>query len=199
MAKGQLIGCFGLTEPDYGSNPGGMITTAKKDGSHYVLNGTKMWITNGGVSDLAIVWAKVPDNDNKIHGFIVDRDLKGFTTRDIHKKFSLRASVTSELFFEDVSVPASQILNVTGLKGPFACLGNARYGISWGALGAAMACYYEALTYAKTRIQFDKPIASYQLVQAKLAEMYTEITKGQLLALDLSLLKEKGKAFWGSR
>lgn len=193
MAKGELIGCFGLTEPDFGSNPGGMITTARKDGTDYVLNGAKMWITNGGVADLAIVWAKVPDAGGKIHGFIVDRDRPGFKTRDIHKKFSLRASITSELIFEDCRVPATQMLNVTGLKGPFACLNNARYGIAWGALGAAMACYDEALTYAKTRIQFDKPIASFQLVQAKLVDMFTEITKGQLLALHLGRLKDQGK------
>ncbi len=194
MAKGELIGCFGLTEPDFGSNPGGMITTAKKDGNHYVLNGAKMWITSGGISDLAIVWAKVPDDSNKIHGFIVDRDLKGFNTRDIHKKFSLRASVTSELIFEDCRVPASNMLNVTGLRGPFSCLNNARYGISWGALGAAQGCYDEALRYAKTRIQFDKPIASFQLVQAKLVDMFTEITKGQLLALHLGRMKDQDKA-----
>ncbi len=194
MAKGELIGCFGLTEPDFGSNPGGMITTAKKDGNHYVLNGSKMWITSGGIADLAIVWAKVPDDSNKIHGFIVDRDLKGFTTRDIHKKFSLRASVTSELIFEDCRVPAANMLDVTGLKGPFSCLNNARYGISWGALGAAQGCYDEALRYAKTRIQFDKPIASFQLVQAKLVDMFTEITKGQLLALHLGRMKDQNKA-----
>ncbi len=194
MAKGKMIGSFGLTEPDFGSNPGGMITTAKKDGNHYVINGSKMWITNGGVCQLAIVWAKVPDDNNKIHGFIVDRDLKGFSTRDIHKKFSLKASVTSELIFEDCRVPASNMLDVTGLRGPFACLNNARYGISWGALGAAMSCYDTALNYAKTRIQFDKPIASFQLVQAKLATMFTEITKGQLLALHLGRLKDQGKA-----
>ena len=194
MAKGELIGCFGLTEPDFGSNPGGMITTAKKDGNHYVLNGAKMWITSGGISDLAIVWAKVPDDSNKIHGFIVDRDLKGFNTRDIHKKFSLRASVTSELIFEDCRVPAGNMLNVTGLRGPFSCLNNARYGISWGALGAAQGCYDEALRYAKTRIQFDKPIASFQLVQAKLVDMFTEITKGQLLALHLGRMKDQDKA-----
>lgn len=192
MAKGQLIGCFGLTEPDFGSNPGGMITRAKKDGNHYVLNGAKMWITNGGVADLAIVWAK--DDDNKIKGFIVDRDTKGFSVRNIEKKFSLKASITSELIFEDARVPASQMLEVSGLKGPFACLNNARFGISWGALGAAMACYDEALNYSKTRIQFDKPIGGFQLVQAKLANMFTEITKGQLLALHVGRLKDEGKA-----
>ena len=192
MAKGKLIGCFGLTEPDFGSNPGGMVTRAKKDGSHYILNGAKMWITNGGVSHLAIVWAK--DDDGKIKGFIVDRDTPGFTVRDIHKKFSLRASITSELIFEDCRVPASNMLEVSGLRGPFACLNNARFGISYGALGAAMACFDEAVNYAKTRIQFDKPIGSFQMVQAKLADMFTEITKGQLLAYHLGRLKDEGKA-----
>lgn len=192
MAKGEWIGCFGLTEPDFGSNPGGMVTRAKKDGNEYVINGAKAWITNGGISDVAIVWAK--DDDDKIRGFIVDRDTKGFSTRDIHKKYSLRASITSELIFEDCRVPAENMLDVSGLKGPFSCLNNARYGISWGALGAAMACYEEALTYAQSRIQFDKPIASFQLVQAKLANMFTEITKGQLLALHLGRKKDKGVA-----
>jgi len=192
MATGEMIGCFGLTEPDYGSNPGGMVTRARKDGNDYILNGAKMWITNGGLSHLAIVWAK--DDDNKIRGFIVDRGTPGFTVRDIHRKFSLRASVTSELIFEDCRVPASQMLEVSGLKAPFACLNNARFAISWGVLGAAMACYDEALTYAKTRIQFDKPIGGFQLVQAKLVEMFTEITKGQLLALHVGRLKDEGKA-----
>jgi len=192
MAKGEWIGCFGLTEPDFGSNPGGMRTTARKDGSQYVLNGAKMWITNGGFSDVAIIWAK--DDENKIRGFVVDRDTKGFSVRNIEKKFSLKASVTSELILEDVRVPESQMLNIKGLRGPFACLNNARFGISWGALGAAMACYDEALNYSKTRIQFDKPIASFQLVQAKLANMLTEITKGQLLALQLGRLKDLDQA-----
>ena len=192
MAKGELIGCFGLTEPDFGSNPGGMVTRAKKDGNHYILNGAKSWITSGGIADLAIVWAK-NDEDN-ICGFIVEKGTKGFTTRDIHKKFSLRASITSELHFHDCRVPATHMLNVQGLKGPFSCLNNARFGISWGALGAAMACFDEALNYSKTRIQFDKPIASFQLIQAKLANMFTEITKGQLLALRLGRLKDAGKA-----
>lgn len=191
MAKGEMIGCFGLTEPDFGSNPGGMVTRARKDGNDYILNGSKMWITNGGMADLAIVWAK--NDDGKIIGLIVDRDTKGFSVRDIHKKFSLRASITSELIFEDCRVPASQQLNIQGLKGPFACLNNARYGIAWGALGAAQACLDEAINYAKTRIQFDKPIASFQLIQAKLANMATEITKGQLLALQLGRLKDQGK------
>lgn len=192
MAKGELIGCFGLTEPDFGSNPGGMITRARKDGTDYVLNGAKMWITNGGFAGVAIVWAK--DDEGEIRGFIVDRDLPGFTVRNIEKKFSLKASVTSELVFEDCRVPASQMLNVKGLKGPFSCLNNARFGISWGVLGAAMACYDEALNYAQTRIQFDKPIASFQLIQAKLANMLTEITKAQLLALQVGRLKDQGQA-----
>lgn len=192
MAKGELIGCFGLTEPDFGSNPGGMVTRVKKDGADYILNGAKMWITNGGIADLAIVWAK--DEDNKIRGFIVDRETPGFTVRDIDKKFSLKASVTSELFFDNVRISAGQALEVQGLRGPFACLNNARFGISWGAIGAALACYNEALNYAKTRIQFDKPIAGYQLVQAKLANMITEITKAQLVAIQLGRLKDLDKA-----
>lgn len=195
MAKGQLIGCFGLTEPDFGSNPNGMLTRADKDGDHYVLNGTKMWITNGGISDLAIVWAKCPQEDNKVLGFIVDRETPGFNIKDIHKKFSLRASVTSELLFDSCRVPAKQKLQIRGLKGPFACLNQARYGIAWGSTGAAMACYDEALNYAKTRIQFDKPIASFQLVQAKLVEMFTDITKDQLLSLQLGRLKDQGLDF----
>lgn len=194
MAKGKLIGCFGLTEPDFGSNPNGMITRADKDGDHYVLSGSKMWITNGGISDLAIVWAKCPQEDNKILGFIVERNTPGFSVKDIHKKFSLRASVTSELIFDSCRIPAKQKLQVTGLRGPFSCLNHARYGISWGVIGAAMACYDEALNYAKTRIQFDKPIASFQLVQAKLVEMFTNITKDQLLALQLGRLKDQGQA-----
>jgi glutaryl-CoA dehydrogenase len=191
MAKGEFIGCFGLTEPDFGSNPGGMVTRVKKEGNNYILNGNKMWITNGGLSHLAIVWAK--NEENKIIGLIVDRDTKGFTVRDIERKFSLKASVTSELTFEDCRVPISQQLEVQGLKGPFACLNNARFGISWGVLGAAMACFDEARNYAKTRIQFDKPIGSFQLVQAKLANMYTEITKAQLLALHVGRLKDANK------
>lgn len=191
MATGELIGCFGLTEPDFGSNPGGMLTRARKEGGDYIINGSKMWITNGGVSHLAIVWAK--DDDNVIRGFIVDRETPGFRVRDIKKKFSLRASVTSELSFEDCRVPASQMLQVQGLKGPFACLNHARFGISWGALGAAMACYDEAVQYAKTRIQFDRPIASFQLVQAKLANMLTEITKSQAFTIQLGRLKDGDK------
>ena len=169
-----------------------MITRAKKDGNDYILNGSKMWITNGGIAGVAIVWAK--DDNDKIIGLIVDRETKGFTVRNIERKFSLKASITSELIFENCRVPASQKLNVQGLKGPFACLNNARFGISWGVLGAAMACFDEARSYSQTRIQFDKPIASFQLVQAKLANMYTEITKGQLLALHVGRLKDAGKA-----
>ena len=191
MAKGELIGCFGLTEPDFGSNPAGLITSAQKDGSHNVINGTKMWITSGSIADLAIVWAK---SDGRIHGFIVEKGTPGFTAKDIHNKFSLRASVTSELNFQDCRVHESQMLNIVGLKGPVGCLVNARYGISYGVIGAAMACYDEALNYAKTRIQFDKPIASFQLVQAKLVEMFTEITKAQLLAWRLGRLKDEGRA-----
>ncbi|MDW8189992.1 MAG: acyl-CoA dehydrogenase family protein [Pseudobdellovibrionaceae bacterium] len=192
MAKGELIGCFGLTEPDFGSNPGGMRTTARKDGSHYILNGNKMWITNGSISHLAIIWAK--NENNEVVGFIVDRSLSGFQVRDIDKKFSLRASVTSEIILEDCRVPVDHQLQVVGLKGPFSCLNEARYGIAWGAIGAASACYHEAVEYSKTRIQFDKPIASYQLVQAKLANMLNEITKAQLLVYRLGRLKDAGQA-----
>jgi glutaryl-CoA dehydrogenase len=191
MGKGKVIGCFGLTEADYGSNPSGMITTAKKDGQGFVLNGSKMWITNGGIAHIAIVWAKL---DGRIRGFIVERGTPGYSTRDIHGKFSLRASVTSELTFQDCRIPASNILpNVDGLKGPLGCLNQARYGIAWGGIGAAMACYHEALEYSKTRIQFDRPIAGFQMVQEKLAWMIREITKGQLLALQVGRLKDAGK------
>jgi len=192
MAKGKIIGCFGLTEPDYGSDPGGMITRARKDKNSYILNGSKMWITNGGVADVAIVWAKT--EDDKIRGFLVDKGTPGFSTKDVHGKFSLRASVTSELNFADCRIPETNLLpNVEGLKGPFGCLNNARFGIAWGALGSMMACFDEARNYAKSRIQFGKPIASFQLVQAKLANMFTEITKAQLLALQLGRLKDAGK------
>lgn len=191
MAKGELIGCFGLTEPDFGSNPSGMLTRAKKQGDHYVLNGNKMWITNGDIADLAIVWAK--GDDDKIIGLIVDKDLKGFKTQTIEKKYSLRASNTSELIFEDCKVPATHVLDVKGLKGPFSCLNMARYGISWGSIGAAQACFEEALNYSKSRIQFDKPIAGFQLVQAKLVKMFTEITKMQLLAWRLGYMLDKSQ------
>ena len=194
MAKGEFIGCFGLTEHDFGSNPAGLVTRARKDGGDYILNGAKMWITSGSISDLAIIWAKLEGEGDDIHGFIVEKGTPGFTSSDIHKKFSLRASVTSELSLQDVRVPASQKLNIKGLRGPIGCLVNARYGISWGVLGAAMSCFDEAVRYSKTRVQFDRPIAGFQLVQAKLANMFTEITKGQLLAYHLGRLKDQGKA-----
>jgi len=190
MARGEVIGCFGLTEPDSGSDPGSMRTTARHDGNSYVLNGTKMWITNGGLADMAIVWARAEDG---IRGFIVERGTPGFTTSDIHHKLSLRASVTSELHFEDCRVPAENMLsNIRGLRGPLSCLDEARYGIAWGATGAARACFEVALDYAKTRVQFNRPIASFQLVQQKLAIMATELVKAQLLALQLGRLKDEG-------
>lgn len=193
MASGELIGCFGLTEPDFGSNPGGMRTTAKETADGYVLNGEKRWITSGGLAEVAVVWAKC--EDGAVRGFLVERGCKGFSTRDIHGKFSLRASVTSELIFEDCLVPRSAVLpGVKGLRGPLSCLNQARFGISWGVIGAAMACYDEALSYTKDRVQFGgKPIASHQLVQLKLVDMLQEITKAQLLALQLGRLKEAGK------
>jgi len=190
MARGEVIGCFGLTEPDAGSDPGSMRTTARRDGNSYVLNGTKMWITNGGLANLAVVWAKAEDG---VRGFLVERGTPGFTTSDIHQKLSLRASITSELHFEDCRVPAENMLpNVRGLRGPLACLDEARYGIAWGATGAARACYEVALDYAKSRIQFNRPIARFQLVQQKLAIMATELVKAQLLALHLGRLKDEG-------
>ncbi len=191
MAAGKAIGCFGLTEPDHGSDPGNMETRAIDDGSHYVLRGVKRWITNGSVSDIAIVWAKTTDG---IRGFLVERDRPGFSTHDIKGKFSLRASITSELVLDDVRIPKENILpGVRGLKGPFSCLTQARYGIVWGVVGAAMGCYHTALEYAKSRTQFDKPLAGFQLVQQKLVNMLTEITKAQLLALRLGQLKDAGK------
>jgi glutaryl-CoA dehydrogenase len=196
MARGELIGCFGLTEPDYGSDPGGMITKAKKDGDHYVLSGEKLWITNGSIADLAIVWAKVDSDDARsIRGFIVEKDMKGFTSYDVEGKFSLRASVTSGLVFDEVRVPAANLLpNTGGLRSPLLCLNSARYGISWGAVGSAIATYKAALDYAKERVQFGKPIAGFQLVQRKLALMVTEIVKGQLLALQLGRNKDAGRS-----
>jgi glutaryl-CoA dehydrogenase len=192
MARGEAIGCFGLTEPDFGSNPSGMRTTAKKQGDKWVLNGEKRWITSGGVADVAVVWARTDDG---IRGFLVERGTPGYSTRDIEGKFSLRASITSELVFEDCAVPLDAMLPGTGgLKSPLMCLSQARYGIAWGALGAAMACYEEALEYCKTRVQFSRPIAGYQLVQLKLVDMLQEITKGQLLAWRLGRLKEANKA-----
>ncbi len=194
MATGEIIGCFGLTEPDFGSNPAGMITTAKArpDGS-YVLNGAKMWITNGSTAHVAIVWAKTGADDKSIRGFIVPTDSPGFSAKDQKGKLSLRASDTSELVFQDVVVGASQLLPQSGgLKSPLMCLTQARYGISWGALGAAQACYEEALAYSKTRIMFDRPIGGFQLQQARLADMLTEIVKAQLLVLHLGRLKDAG-------
>lgn len=190
LASGKAIGCFGLTEPDYGSNPSGMLTNAVKDGDSYILNGAKMWITNGTVSDVAVVWAKL---DGRIRGFLVEKGTPGFSAPEMHGKHSLRASITSELIFQDCRIPEKNLLPESdGLKSPLGCLTQARYGISWGAIGAAMACYDEALNYAKTRIQFDKPIASFQLVQQKLVYMITEITKMQMLSLQLGRLKDKG-------
>jgi glutaryl-CoA dehydrogenase len=190
MASGEVIGCFGLTEPDFGSDPAHMRTSARRDGDSYVLNGTKMWITNGGIADIAVVWARAEDG---VRGFLVERGMPGFTTSDIHHKLSLRASVTSELHFEDCRVPVSNMLpNVRGMRGPLSCLNEARYGIAWGATGAARTCYEVALDYAKSRVQFDRPIASFQLVQRKLAIMATELVKAQLLALQLGRLKDEG-------
>ena len=192
LASGKAIGCFGLTEPDFGSNPGGMRTYARKDGDSYVLNGAKAWITNGSVADVAVVWAKV---DGVVRGFLVEKDTPGFSTAYHMGKFSLRASVTSQLFFEDCRIPAKNLLPETsGLRSPLSCLTQARYGIAWGGLGAAMAVFNTAVEYSKSRIQFGgQPIASHQLVQNKLAWMITEITKGQLLALQMGRLKDQGK------
>lgn len=192
LAKGDYIGCFGLTEPDFGSDPGGMLCRAEKVAGGYKINGNKMWITNGSVADLAVVWAKL---DGRIRGFIVEKGTPGFTTSLMKGKFSLRVSITSELHFKDCIVPESNMLpNGIGLKAPLGCLSQARYGIAWGVIGAANAVYQTALEYAKDRIIFDKPLASYQLVQAKFAKMVQEITKAQLLALQLGRLKEKGQA-----
>ena len=193
MARGEAIGCFGLTEPDHGSDPGGMETRARLVGSDYVLSGVKRWITNGSIADVAIVWAKTAPDD-EIRGFLVERDTPGFSAHDLKGKFSLRASITSELVLEGVRLPRTALLpNVAGLKGPFGCLNQARYGIVWGAIGAAMACYETALDYALHRTQFDRPIAGFQLVQQKLVDMITEITKAQLLAHRLGRLKDEGR------
>ncbi len=193
LGSGEFIGCFGLTEPDHGSNPGGMITHFKDDGDHVILNGAKMWITNSPVADIAVVWAKNPEG--KIQGLIVEKGMEGFTAPEIHGKWSLRASITGELVFEDVRVPKENILpNVVGLKGPLSCLSKARYGIAWGAIGAALDCYDSALRYSLQREQFGKPIGGFQLTQKKLAEMITEITKAQLLAWRLGTLANDGKA-----
>src|ERR1700742_3926495 len=193
LASGEMMGCFGLTEPDHGSDPGGMETNFKDAGDHVILNGAKMWISNSPFADIAIVWAK--DETGKIKGLIVERGMEGFTTPETHGKWSLRASATGELVFHDVKVPKENLLpNVSGLKGPLGCLNQARYGIAWGALGAAMDCYDTALRYAKERKQFGKPIAGFQLQQKKLAEMLTEITKGQLLVWRLGTLKNENRA-----
>lgn len=192
LASGKAIGCFGLTEPDFGSNPGGMITRAERTKGGFVLNGAKMWITNGTIADVAVVWAKL---DGEIKGFLVEKGTKGFSAPEMTGKHSLRASVTSELVLQDCLVSEKNILPLSGgLKSPLSCLTQARYGIAWGAIGSAMACYDTALNYAKSRIQFGKPIASFQLTQEKLVHMLTEITKGQLLCLQLGRLKDKGKA-----
>ena len=193
LQKGEKIGCFGLTEPGFGSNPGGMKTRAKKSGNEYVLNGEKMWITSGTIADVAVIWAKVEDEKDKVRGFIVETNRPGFSAQDVHGKWSLRASVTSGLALQDVKVPASNLLPKSdGLKSPLMCLNQARYGIAWGAIGAAMACYDAALQYSQVRKQFrDQPIASHQLVQEKLVWMITEITKAQLLALQVGRLKDQ--------
>ncbi len=193
LQQGKAIGCFGLTEPQFGSNPGGMLARAVKKGDSYILNGEKMWITNGSISDVAVIWAKT--EDHKIRGFLVEKGTPGYKAWDVHGKYSLRASVTSGLAMTDCKIPATNLLpGVEGLKGPLSCLNQARYGIGWGAIGAAMACYDTALSYAKQRKQFDnKPIASHQLVQEKLVRMITEITKGQFLALQVGRLKDQGR------
>lgn len=193
LGSGEYIGCFGLTEPDSGSDPGSMITNIKDDGDHVILNGAKMWITNSPVADVAVVWAK--DEEGIVRGVIVEKGMPGFSAPEIHGKWSLRASITGELVFEDVRVPKENILpNVKGLKGPLSCLSKARYGIAWGAIGAGLDCYDAALRYSKEREQFGKPIGQFQLTQKKLAEMITEITKAQLLAWRLGTLANDGKA-----
>ena len=194
LASGQKLGCFGLTEPEYGSNPGGMKTTARKSGNGYVLNGEKLWITSGHISDVAVIWAKVEDEDNLVRGFLVETDRPGFKAYDVHGKWSLRASVTSGLSLQDVHVPEANLMPGTGgLKSPLMCLNQARYGISWGALGAAMSCFDTALQYSKTRKQFhNMPIAGHQLVQEKLVWMANEIAKGQLLSLHVGRMKDAG-------
>ncbi|MFT6320100.1 MAG: glutaryl-CoA dehydrogenase [Granulosicoccus sp.] len=193
LANGDMIGCFGLTEPDHGSDPSNMITNFREDGDHVILNGAKMWITNSPVADIAVVWAK--NEAGRIKGIIVEKGMEGFSAPEIHGKLSLRASITGELVFEDVRVPKANILpEVEGLKGPLSCLSKARYGIAWGAIGAAMDCYDSALRYSQERIQFGKPIGQFQLTQKKLAEMITEITKAQLLAWRLGTLANVGKA-----
>jgi glutaryl-CoA dehydrogenase len=194
LAKGEKLGCFGLTEPGFGSNPSGMTTTARKSGDEYILNGEKMWITSGSIADVAVIWAKVEDENNQVRGFLVETNRPGFSAKDVHGKWSLRASVTSGLSLQDVRIPASNLLPGSGgLKSPLMCLNQARYGISWGAIGAAMDCYSTALEYAKTRKQFHgQPIASHQLVQEKLVWMISEISKAQLLSLHIGRLKDAG-------
>lgn len=193
LASGEMLGCFGLTEPDHGSNPSGMVTHYKDAGDHVILNGAKMWITNSPMADIAVVWAK--NDEGRIKGIIVERGMEGFTTPETKHKWSLRASITGELVFQDVKVPKENILpKADGLRGPLGCLDSARYGIAWGAMGAAMDCYYSSLKYSQERIQFGRPIAGFQLTQKKLAEMITEITKAQLLTWRLGVLKNEGKA-----
>jgi len=192
MAAGEVIGCFGLTEPDFGSNPAGMRTSARRDGDDWVLNGTKMWITNGGIADVAVVWARTEDEG--VRGFLVPAGTPGFSTRDIGRKLSLRASVTSELVLEDCRLPADAVLpEVRGMRGPLSCLNEARFGIIWGSMGAARACFQSALEYATTREQFDRPIGGFQLTQQKLADMLVELSKGTLLALHLGRMKDDGR------
>jgi glutaryl-CoA dehydrogenase len=190
MAAGEVVGCFGLTEPDFGSNPAGMRTSARQDGPDWVLDGTKMWITNGGIADLAVVWART---DQGVRGFLVPRGTPGFSTRDIHRKLSLRASVTSELVLDNCRLSADAVLpGVSGMRGPLACLDEARHGIVWGSMGAARACFESALQYARTRVQFGQLIGGFQLTQAKLADMLVELSKGTLLALHLGRMKDQG-------
>jgi glutaryl-CoA dehydrogenase len=192
MAAGEVVGCFGLTEPDFGSNPAGMRTSARRDGGDWVLNGTKMWITNGGIADVAVVWART--DDEGVRGFLVPAGTPGFSTRDIGRKLSLRASVTSELVLEDCRLPGDAVLpEVRGMRGPLSCLNEARYGIVWGSMGAARACFQAALEYATTRVQFDRPIGGFQLTQQKLADMLVELSKGTLLALHLGRMKDEGR------
>ena len=196
MATGEVIGCFGLTEADFGSDPNHMRTSAKRDGDGWVLNGSKMWITNGSIADVAVVWAQTDDG---IRGFLVPTDTPGFSASDIHRKLSLRASVTSELVLDGVRVPEDAALDVTGMKGPLSCLSEARFGIVWGAMGAARACFACALEYSKTRVQWGRPIAGFQLTQEKLANMATELNKGTLLALHLGPDEGRGAPATGAR
>jgi len=191
LASGEAIGCFGLTEPDFGSNPGGMITTAVETADSFILNGAKMWITNGTIADIAVVWAKL---DGVVRGFLVEKGRKGFTAPEMKGKHSLKASITSELVFQDCEIPKENLLNVSGLKGPLSCLNQARYGIAWGAIGAAISVFKSSVDYSKTRIQFGKPIGGHQLVQEKLVWMSNEITKAQLMAYRLGWLKDENKA-----